>query len=217
MQVDFRKVSRIWAFVAAPAGLLMIALAVREHRLAFGIWAGVLLLSAIPPLLEVVFVILIGIGALVVFLPSRMVKGFFTRRRQQKAILELDRLGQQGARPEEYRPLVAQLDRPEPEVIPAILERVLDRRCPYREQLFWHAGPGTLDEIARREDDPLAVPSWHRGLSRRHDVNRMHAGLLLRVKSEVPAEELRALWKRAMKSSEFWALPPELEIHEEVP
>jgi len=173
VQVDFKKVGRIWALVAAPAGVLLIVLAVREHRLSAGVCGGLLLLSAVPPLFEIMLVVVIGIGALTIFLPCQMLWNHIRRRRQEQAIRELDRLGREGAQTEAYGPELAKLQRLEPDVIGPVLERLLDRRCPYRELLFWHGAPGTLDEIARREDDPLAVRAWYDGLARRHDVNQM--------------------------------------------
>jgi len=86
-----------------------------------------------------------------------------------------------------------------------------------RADLLYRAMPPTNDQVALRRDDPLAVFAWMRGLQRRYDENRMHAGWLIRVSTTVPKDRLDALWARALASPDPWVLPPELEVHEELP
>jgi hypothetical protein len=45
----------------------------------------------------------------------------------------------------------------------------------------------------------------------------MHAGVVVRVRSGLSEADLRALWSRALKSGDPWALPPELDVIEEHP
>ena len=108
------------------------------------------------------------------------------------------------------------LDSPPDGVFSELLTRLNDPAYPLEARLYLMRPffRPQLDPIARRLDDPLAPHAWLRGLEQRWNENHMHAGVLIRVRSEVKEEQLRELWTRALGSTDSWALPPELEIHE---
>ena len=204
--------------MAVPVGLILLLYGhYQDSRIATYLGIGFLAPIAVPVILVIVLVLLalgLGFGGI---LPIVMARRWTRRRREMKQVLELDRLAASGADRALLWERMRGLKNPEPEIHGEFASRFLDPQCRYREFLISYAGAVGQDQVALRQDDPMGPQAWYLGLCRRYNVNRMHAGFLVRVREQVDQEELRQLWKRALATPEPWLLPPELEVHEDIP
>lgn len=175
-------------------------------------WIGIgLLIPTAIPLGLILGLLLIGFG---VIWPITAVKDGIRRRSQRKSFQKLDRLSAEGVDGEPVNAELKNLERLQPGMYALAIERFLDPRFRYRYAFISDVGDLVVDQVALRADDPLAPLAWYRGLCKRYDVNRMHAGFLIRVREKLEEGELERLWKRALASQDLWALPPELEVNE---
>jgi len=204
--------------VCGPLGALLLVWGWNEpDGAAGGVGAGLLVVAgiALAPFVIVVAAILLVAAAGAAFL--LFVWGGEHARRG--TVLRL--LGELDARiaAGEDEPL-ALLDRLEEAGVKgeaSVQVRFLDERMPEavrRRMLRW-VDARALEEVALRPKDPVGPWAWHVRLQGRYDEDRGRGERLIRVRGEVDRGELRALWERAVSSPAPWALPAEIEVHEE--
>jgi len=134
------------------------------------------------------------------------------RVKRRKYLRDLDACA--ASDPARFHKMATRRGGPSPAIVPEFVRRFRDPAYPVaaRGVLMGLMAARDLEATALKRDDPLAPAAWVTALRGRHDVNQLHAGPFLRVRSEIGEAEMKSLWERALASADPWALPAELDV-----
>lgn len=205
----WRDYLRVAVFGSAVA-LLLLAAGLLLHLRSL-VWAAAILggLVALPFALILLTAVL-ALAFLAFFLMLSPFFKLFTWRayrvarealRKQLSALDALPAGEEARLAE----VLGEIRRLSPKGNEAVLSRVRSPAYPWRLPLMEFVSLEVLGEIARQADDPLGPVAWKLVLQERFVDSR-------RLRQDIPPEEIQKLWRRALGTSDPFALPPELEI-----